>query len=489
MSRPPTEPRAGENDLARAAAGGDGEAFARLYETYESRIYNYCLRLLGRQHDAEDATQEAFVKVMKRLPKVEGSRFEFGPYLFTAARNTSYDMIEKRKKTEPVEAAAENIEGDIFRERAEVGSDPVRTALAGAQAESVRAANSRLPVRQREVLALREVEGMSYDEIAETMEMNSNAVAQLISRARIRLRNAVRLDVASAIPTSSAECEEALPLMAMRQDKELKIPEQRIWLESHLTGCESCRLADEEMAEAGVSYRAWTPVLPAAYLFNRTLAKAAESLGQDWSGVERPRGSSPAAEGPPGRTEGGPGFRAMLVTGAVVLALVVPAVLASRLGDATVAEEGNPGFGSPELIDDALPVEFKQGAGRSKPKRKKQVPVEAAPVTSPDVSVAPVEEPVTDSAPPAAGGSPDPAGSSGGNGGGGNPGKANDNPGSKPPAGKPPVQPPPAPEPPVATPPAEPPPPVPPVTDPPPRDPPTRPPVRPPAGGPPGPNG
>lgn len=493
-SRPSTASRAGENDLARAAAGGDGEAFARLYESYEKRIYNYCLRLLGGQHDAEDATQEAFVRVMKRLPKVEGSKFEFGPYLFTAARNTSYDMIEKRKKTEPVETAAEDTEGDLFRERAEAESDPVRSAMIGAQTDSVQAANSRLPVRQREVLALREVEGMSYDEIAETMEMNSNAVAQLISRARVKLRNEVRLDVASAIRPASAECEEALPLMAMRQDRELKAAEQRAWLESHLADCESCRLAEGEMAEAGVSYRAWAPVIPAAYLFNRTLAKAAESLGHDWSGVERPHPADPARPGAAGAGGRGPRSRVMLAAGAAVLALVVIAVMATRVGDATISGDEVSGVSAPEVVEDSLPVEFKSGKSRPKQKKRgrneKRVSAGTPSVDTPIDPATPLEAPVSGPVTGSGGGSPGQTGSSGGNGGGGGGGGSaggGGKPDDSPPATTPPADQPPA-TPPVDDPPPDPPA-DPPVTDPPPRDPPVTPPTRPPAGGPPNPSG
>src|SRR3954451_12890676 len=97
-----------EATLARAAAAGDGQAFATLYDEYEGRIYNFCLRLVGRPEDAADATQEAFLKVLQRLPKLAPEReLNFGAYLFTAARNASYDMIGKRKRADPVDLIPE----------------------------------------------------------------------------------------------------------------------------------------------------------------------------------------------------------------------------------------------------------------------------------------------------------------------------------------------------------------------------------------------
>ena len=109
--------------------------------------------------------------------------------------------------------------------------DPERKALVEGQQEQVRAAHARLPERQREVLVLRELEEMSYDEIAAIMEMNRNSVAQLISRARIKLRDELRGEALASIATSSPECEKALPLIAMRDDGQLSDPLDLAWLE------------------------------------------------------------------------------------------------------------------------------------------------------------------------------------------------------------------------------------------------------------------
>ena len=83
--------------------------------------------------------------------------------------------------------------------------DPDRRLLLSAQQEEIREANGRLPERQREALALRELEDLSYDEIAAVMEMNRNSVAQLISRARINLRDELRGTALASIAASSPE--------------------------------------------------------------------------------------------------------------------------------------------------------------------------------------------------------------------------------------------------------------------------------------------
>jgi DNA-binding CsgD family transcriptional regulator len=141
-----------------------------------------------------------------------------------------------------------------------------------------------LPERQREALALRELEELSYDEIAEIMDMNRNSVAQLISRARISLRDELRGGALASIAVSSPECERALPLIAMRDDGQLDVEsDDSAWLDGHMSSCHTCRLGLEAMQEAGTSYRAWTPIAAAPWLFKETLAKAAELTGSDWS--------------------------------------------------------------------------------------------------------------------------------------------------------------------------------------------------------------
>src|SRR5829696_8814747 len=282
-----------EERLARRAADGDGAAFATLYDRYERRIFNYCLRLLTSSDDAADATQDAFLKVLQRLPKLGDRELNFSAYLYTAARNASYDMIGRRKKAEPMDEIPE-LAGVGAREPGAIDEDPERAALLDTVQAEVQDANARLPERQREVLAMRELQEMSYDEIAEIMDMNRNSVAQLISLARIKLRDELRGTALASIATSSPDCERALPLISMRQDGQLKKAADREWLETHVATCSTCKASIEAIEEAGVSYRAWLPIIPLELLRRATIAKASELVGADWSDVAdagRPAGA------------------------------------------------------------------------------------------------------------------------------------------------------------------------------------------------------
>ena len=128
---------------------------------------------------------------------------------------------------------------------------------------------------------------MSYDEIAEIMDMNRNSIAQLISRARVNLRDELRQTALASVAASSEDCRRALPLIASAQDGELELGTEQDWLAEHLRACDRCVVSVQAMEEAGASYRAWAPVAAAPWLFKETIAKAAEAVDADWSGVER----------------------------------------------------------------------------------------------------------------------------------------------------------------------------------------------------------
>ncbi|HEV2814170.1 MAG TPA: sigma-70 family RNA polymerase sigma factor, partial [Solirubrobacteraceae bacterium] len=183
---------------------------------------------------------------------------------------------------------------------------------------SVRAANRELPVRQREVLALREVEELSYEEIGSRMDLSANAAAQLAWRARGRFRSLVRRDALGGITIRSRDCERAMTLTTLSEDAPLSA-EDAAWLAEHLDECDRCRASRAVMAEAGATYRLW---VPGAALVASTreglLARAGELVGADWT-VLGPAG--PVGTGPPER--GQRSGTALLVAAVLALALVV----------------------------------------------------------------------------------------------------------------------------------------------------------------------
>jgi RNA polymerase sigma factor (sigma-70 family) len=345
-----------ENDahLAAAAATGDGAAFATLYGRYESRVYNICLRITGDPEDAADATQEAFLSVLRRLREGERPVRSFPAYLFTSARHAAANVAERRNRTTPAGEAPEPAPSPSAPR--DLTSDPEGAALLAGLQESVRAANTSLPERQREVLALRELGELSYDEIASAMDLNRNAVSQLIWRARIGLRDAMRASAVASIVATSQDCERALPLIAAVDDGEHAEPGDRAWLDGHLAGCVRCRLGQDALVEAGASYRAWLPVAPAAALGPAVISSAGGLVGADWSGP-----ASAFREGAQGAARGS--WTARGLSAAAVGAAIVAGLLALTDGPEPDPPAATPG----QAQAAAQPPPEQRARGRSAP--------------------------------------------------------------------------------------------------------------------------
>ena len=223
-----------------------------MYALYGERLYKFAYHLAGNPHDAADLVQETFVRVLPKLDSLDPGTLDLGAYLFATERNLFLKSIERAKRQQPVEEIPEPTGPRPLED------DPQRAALLADQQERVRRANAALAPRQRLVLALRELEDRSYAEIGELVGLKENAVAQLISRARQRLREELRLVEVdrSKLPE---ECQALLPLLSSYVDGELKgvAAESTV---AHLETCELCQAALADMREASRLYRALLPI-------------------------------------------------------------------------------------------------------------------------------------------------------------------------------------------------------------------------------------
>jgi Sigma-70, region 4 len=140
---------------------------------------------------------------------------------------------------------------------AEAPPDPVAadSGLAQTVAHELQAAAARLPDNQREALALRELLGLSYEQIAGAIGVETTAVAPLLADARLQLRTQLRGPVDQAAPCG--ERDRAVRMMAQRQDAEPLSDAEDSWLLEHLGECVACKEAHAAMLEASVCYRAW----------------------------------------------------------------------------------------------------------------------------------------------------------------------------------------------------------------------------------------
>jgi RNA polymerase sigma factor (sigma-70 family) len=235
-------------ELVRRLQGRDRTAWEELYAEYQPRLRAFGYRLTGNAHDADDLVQETFVRALPALDRLDPSTVDLQAYLFATTKNLFLKQVERSKRAEPT---AEVPEPDL---PTAIEDDPERSALLRRQQDEVRVANGRLDPRQRLVLALCELEDRSYAEIGELVGLNENAVAQLVFRARERLRTELRL--VQVDPESlPEECRSFLPLLAQHLDGKLRGPKLDTTL-THLESCERCQAALADMREAKRRYRA-----------------------------------------------------------------------------------------------------------------------------------------------------------------------------------------------------------------------------------------
>jgi RNA polymerase sigma-70 factor (ECF subfamily) len=151
---------------------GERNAFDALYVRYRGRLYAYCFRLLQRSDDAEDAVHETFVKLHSGIGSLKHDG-AFRTWLYRVARNESFMMIRRIHGRTTVNP------DDLWDD-----TTPLQTLVEKDQTELVRHALGMLKVDYRDVLILREYDGLSYAEIAEVTETTVDSVKARIFKAR-----------------------------------------------------------------------------------------------------------------------------------------------------------------------------------------------------------------------------------------------------------------------------------------------------------------
>lgn len=171
-----------EARLIRRSQAGDLSAFNAFVEAYQGQVYNLCLRLLGDLAAAEDATQEAFIAAYRHITRFRGGSFR--AWLLRIAANACYDELRRRRArpTQPIEEAID-LASPGGSESPEVYV--VRRELA----RHIQAGLATLPPDQRLAVILRDVQGLSYEEIAQVTSSSLGTVRSRLSRGRARLRD------------------------------------------------------------------------------------------------------------------------------------------------------------------------------------------------------------------------------------------------------------------------------------------------------------
>lgn len=179
-----------EQTLLLLARKGDQSAFGALMERYEKQVYHQALRLLSNPEDAADVTQEVFFKVWRALPSFQGDS-SFSTWLYRLTDNAAIDLIRKEKKRRgDLSLNDEEYQWDSLL--ADPNSTPEREVEQRELHRAIAAGLANLSEDHRRVLVLREVNGLSYEQIGEILGLSAGTVKSRIARARLALAKLVK---------------------------------------------------------------------------------------------------------------------------------------------------------------------------------------------------------------------------------------------------------------------------------------------------------
>jgi RNA polymerase sigma-70 factor (ECF subfamily) len=182
-----------DSQLVARAQQGDKQAFNLLVEKYQRKLTRLLSRFIRDQAEVEDVTQEAFIKAYRALPAFRGDS-AFYTWLYRIGINTAknYLMAMGRRAPTSTEVEAEDAEGFAEGEQLRDINTPESVLLSNEIAETVNSTIERLPEELRRAIQMRELEGMSYEDIAQAMDCPIGTVRSRIFRAREAIAEKLR---------------------------------------------------------------------------------------------------------------------------------------------------------------------------------------------------------------------------------------------------------------------------------------------------------
>ena len=177
-----------EQELVHSAQKGDTSAFGQLVEAHQSKIYSLCYRMTGNAEDAADLTQEVFLSAWRSLSRFQ-EQSSFGTWVYRMATNASIDFLRREKRRQVLSMTMEE---DSEERQAQVPDErysPHRLLEQKEARQAVADALAALSPEHRQVLVLREMEGLSYQEVGQLLDLEEGTVKSRIARARLALRD------------------------------------------------------------------------------------------------------------------------------------------------------------------------------------------------------------------------------------------------------------------------------------------------------------
>jgi RNA polymerase sigma factor (sigma-70 family) len=243
---------ASDEQLVAATRLGDDRAFETLYHRYHRRIAAYVVGMVKDHQRAEDVTQEVFLSALRRMRSTD-REIVFKPWIYEIAKNACIDQFRRARRTDEVSYDAESDDGGVAP-LVSGGPGPDEAVESRKQLADLCGAFGGLSDSHHQILVLRELEGRSYQEIGERMQMTRPAVESTLFRARKRLSEEYGELV------SGERCRRVQAIIASANAGSLGVRDRRT-MARHVSHCQPCRRAAavaglEQFVPARVGVRA-----------------------------------------------------------------------------------------------------------------------------------------------------------------------------------------------------------------------------------------
>lgn len=179
-----------EKQLIKKCKEGDISSFELLIESYQQKVYNIALRMLGSQEDASDVAQEVFIKIYKSISNFK-EESSLSTWIYRIATNVCLDELRKRKKAKfvSIDTPVQLEDGEVSMQMEDQGLQPDELVTQKELKEEVQKAISSLKDDHKIVIILRDINGYSYEEIADILGCTLGTVKSRINRARNSLKD------------------------------------------------------------------------------------------------------------------------------------------------------------------------------------------------------------------------------------------------------------------------------------------------------------
>jgi len=183
-----------EKDLIQKAKSGDQDAFEQLVLAHQNKVYTICVHMVTDREEAADLAQEAFLKAWRNLSSFQGES-SFATWMYRLTTNVCLDYLRKQSRRQNISTAVSLDDEDSgWTEPADHSQDPQVHLEREERKRALTRALQELPEHHRRPLIMREVSGMSYQEIADALDTDLGTIKSRIARARERLRKILLRD-------------------------------------------------------------------------------------------------------------------------------------------------------------------------------------------------------------------------------------------------------------------------------------------------------